>query len=799
MATSDTDLQQIEVLWDRFRERLATDPSIRITDFAAEYPESAEEIQRVFPVMRELDSLAEHSSEPDIPELVGRYPIVSRIAVGGMGVVYEARCDALRERIALKVISAERLDPKNIKRFEQEARAVASLHHTNIVPIYEFAEEDGHYYYTMRYIDGPNLAEVTRIAELSAQEEPVEFGDVDVRAYQLLAKLAGNWGYIADLGHQAALALEHAHSKEVLHRDIKPANLLVDNSDKLWVTDFGLAKRVVGEHELTSIFQTVGTPRYMAPEQAKGHADHRSDIYSLGLTLHELVTLQTGEAPYRHSGIETPPAPRTINSRVPAELNQIIVKAIQPNPSDRYQTARELAADLVKVAQQYRTTEDREPTSIWPWAIGAGLLLAIAAMLMFLWRPATVAAPSPTRLPVVQVSEGEMVVRGIPSGLLSQQNSEMAGPDARHFEIDEASGQLQFVLPTDFEVPLDADMDNVYEIDFKTTSGTVTHEVRIEVSNVNESPSIDPFVFEQDGETIHLSGDQLSRAWVLGVEDDQNDPFNGLFFELVGGPDRPLVNMTPQGVFVFDRRIAEGQIVDANRDGVIEVELAVTDETQSWLGRLEEQPDGKIALLRERIVAGAKLETEELSEDCLIRRDVIDFATADGETFFHIHPSGDGVALFRSTLTDEMTFRSSLLNDRCGLPSETIGLATLDGTQFFAVLRIQGNMNSTAMLSGTLLDDGTLELEPMTVRSGIPISVAGFSCLDETRFHHIRNDAFGQARLYFSFFSQRFANMPLSADQPQFQSNCRGQAAWISRGPSSQAVVKPIRFDTQAR
>lgn len=794
MASSDVDLQQIEVLWALFKEQQAMGMSVTIESFAAKHPNNQEEIVRVFPVMRELEMLVDASEDQQVPESIGRYPILRRIGTGGMGVVYEAQCDALRERIAIKVIASERLDQKNIQRFEREARTVAALHHTNIVPIYEFGHEEGLHFYTMRLVDGPNLSDVMRLAELSEHDDFSEFEATDVRSYQLLAKLAGNWSFIADLGSQAAFALEHAHSKDVLHRDIKPANLLVDNTDKLWITDFGLAKRVFAGNELTSIFQAVGTPRYMAPEQAKGLADPRSDIYSLGLTLYELVTLQAGDGPYRHTGVDTPPAPRVINPKIPAELNSIILKAIQANPAERYQSAREMAVDLEICAETLRAVPDDATKPInQAWVVTAWVLgLMCVCLTGLLWMRSE---PATTRYDL-ELAEGEFTVAQIDELLadewtsIQESHAELTGKDAELFRLDHGTGALMFTKETDYEVPMDADMNNLYELEL------AGQEIHVHVQNQNEPPVVDQFLFADDGRTIRLGGEQLREAWMLDVQDDQHRLFDGLHFEIEGGVDRSFVKMTPQGIFAFDPRITRQPFQDENADGIFEIELTVADSTQVWLYRLEQRDAGRIALLRERIVSGAKLETQEVAADCLIRRNVIDIATADGQILFHIHREvGGKVSLFKSVLNSDGTFNAELLSQNCGLPDGTIAFATHDGRTFRALARKQGDVRSTRLLACTLQADGTFRVATLRDSSELPISTTALAWIDGDRFHHIRKSATGPSRLYFSFFDSGFINMPLVDSEPQYLSPIRGQAAWVEQSEDAQEIVQTIHFE----
>jgi serine/threonine protein kinase len=328
-------------------------------------------------------------AEPTIGTL-GDFRLVREIARGGMGIVYEAVQGSLGRQVALKVLPfAATLDPKQLQRFRNEAQAAAHLHHTNIVPVYAVGCERGVHYYAMQYIAGQTLAamihalrqqagKVACAAEASAlpttelRHEPAQEIPVanSTRKLELAAAPSTQrpaatavptgrsdpdfFRTVALLGIQAAEALEHAHQVGILHRDIKPGNLLVDDAGHLWITDFGLA-HLPGDANLTGTGDVVGTLRYMSPEQAlaqRGSVDHRTDIYSLGVTLRELMTLEPAfsgtdrQELFRQIASEEPWPPRRLNPAIPMELETIVLKAMDKAPADRYQTAQELAADL---------------------------------------------------------------------------------------------------------------------------------------------------------------------------------------------------------------------------------------------------------------------------------------------------------------------------------------------------------------------------------------------------------------------------------------------------------------------
>ena len=358
--------------------------------------------------------------------VLGDYRILRELGRGGMGVVYEAEQISLGRNVALKILPlAAMMDERQLQRFKNEARAAATLNHANIVSIISVGRERGVHYYAMQLIEGQSMdnviADLRRLSDGGAEKtgssvgqlaldlteghaeashSPLRNADVtsaftagqqpsrqhETKVETRLGPQAGIsteqstsgapfFRSAALLGIQAAKALDHAHSLGILHRDIKPANLMIDRQGHLAITDFGLA-RIESDAGMTMTGDMLGTLRYMSPEQALAKrvvVDHRSDIYSLGVTLYELMTLQPAflgadrQELLRHIAFEEPKTPRRINSSIPEDLQTIVLKAIEKNPADRYSTAADLAADL------QRFLNDRpiqaKPTSVVGHAI----------------------------------------------------------------------------------------------------------------------------------------------------------------------------------------------------------------------------------------------------------------------------------------------------------------------------------------------------------------------------------------------------------------------------------------------
>jgi tetratricopeptide (TPR) repeat protein/serine/threonine protein kinase len=405
-------------------------------EFLARYPEFSAELAACLDGLDFVHCVAPHLREQSQPRdsdvgdavagrvALGDFRIVRQLGRGGMGVVYEAEQLSLARRVALKVLPfAAMLDEKQLKRFQNEARAAATLDHPNIVSVYSVGTDRGVHYYAMQLIDGQSMAEAidelrraqapVRAATVRERERPAAAdgprgregegerggpgnkgtrsqGEVEgdeslvdssaprsaphvsrsetARLVQTALSTTGStrtpefFRAVARLGIQAAEALDYAHEQGIVHRDVKPGNLLLDSRGKLWVTDFGLAQiedpaasQDGSRAALTASGDLIGTLRYMSPEQTLARrrvVDHRSDIYSLGASLYELLTLQPPfPAPDRHEllrsiAFDEARPPRRNNKAIPGELETIVLKAVAKDPAERYGTAQELADDL---------------------------------------------------------------------------------------------------------------------------------------------------------------------------------------------------------------------------------------------------------------------------------------------------------------------------------------------------------------------------------------------------------------------------------------------------------------------
>jgi tetratricopeptide (TPR) repeat protein len=472
MAETSSGRNPVEALAEEFLGRVRGGERPALTEYTDRYPDMADAIRDLFPALLMLEDIrpatvaGSQAGGTPAPaggsrlERLGDYRILREVGRGGMGIVYEAEQESLGRHVALKVLPAHSLlDPRQLQRFQREARAAARLHHTNIVPVFGVGEDDSLHYYVMQFINGQGLDQVlgvlqqlalppastlpgpapeggpaagagpgnasalavarslrtgvfaapagTGSGEADPGDEPeaatpAPSGGVRLPGQAEDVPLAGSgqpyWRSVARVGIQVAEALAYAHQQGVLHRDIKPSNLLLDTQGVVWVTDFGLAK-ASDSQDLTHTGDIVGTLRYLAPERFQGRADGQSDVYALGLTLYELLTLrpafdesERNKLLHQVMHVEPPP-PRRLNPAVPRDLETIVLKATARDPAHRYGDAAGLADDLQRFLDDrpIRARRVSEMEKLWRWGRrNPALALALAAVVLltvgaFIW------------------------------------------------------------------------------------------------------------------------------------------------------------------------------------------------------------------------------------------------------------------------------------------------------------------------------------------------------------------------------------------------------------------------------
>jgi serine/threonine protein kinase/WD40 repeat protein len=435
MSQEASEFDPVEELANAFLERYRRGERPALSEYTSRYPELASRIREVFPALVMIEEAGSLDGRPLAPraaasleqarvlDQLGEYRILREVGRGGMGIVYEAVQESLGRHVALKVLPLHAaLAPTHLERFRREAQAAAQLHHTNIVPVFGVGEHDGLHYYAMQFIQGQGLEAVLRELQ-TLRGKRTEPGGVSAgnalgvsvaqglisgqflaptaalpsggaaRGAPPLRETAGSslvvagdnseltaqseaqyFRSVARVGVQVAEALAHAHQQGIVHRDIKPSNLLLDTRGTVWVTDFGLAK-VADADDLTQSGDIVGTLRYMAPERFQGVTEARGDVYGLGATLYEMVTLQPAFNDtdrlrlMRRVSQEAPVPPRRLDPRVPRDLETIILKAITKEPGHRYQTADALAEDLRRFLadQPLRARRSSLVERTWRW------------------------------------------------------------------------------------------------------------------------------------------------------------------------------------------------------------------------------------------------------------------------------------------------------------------------------------------------------------------------------------------------------------------------------------------------
>jgi serine/threonine-protein kinase len=314
----------VDLVYNEFRLRESQGEQPALEEYVQRFPDYAEVLAAQVELHR---AMTEQAPEAGSRPAVAGYEVLGELGRGGMGVVFRARQTSLHRDVALKMILAGQLaSAAEVRRFRTEAEAAAQLDHPHIVSIYEVGEQDGLPYFSMQLVEGTGLG----------------------------AHRARNPRVAARLLARVARAVHHAHQRGIIHRDLKPANILVDAQGEPHVTDFGLARRVEGGSSLTQTGAILGTPSYMAPEQASGQKGLTTavDVYALGAILYELLT---GRPPFqaatpldtlRQVLEQEPEPPRAVNPRVDRDLELVCLKCLAKEPSQRYTSAETLAADL---------------------------------------------------------------------------------------------------------------------------------------------------------------------------------------------------------------------------------------------------------------------------------------------------------------------------------------------------------------------------------------------------------------------------------------------------------------------
>ncbi len=401
---SDPGRKTEDEVFEEYLERINGGEPLDRGELRSLYPELAERLIAELELYEGIQG-APPPEEPlganGVLGTVGDYTLRRQIGRGGMGVVYEAWQSSMDRRVALKVLPrAIAVDTRAVARFIQEAQLAGRLSHPNIVHVHGMGVEEQVPYFSMEHVEGETLAQIVTKLKQADESTVTPFGKRGELAFY--SNLASLFADVAD-------GLQHAHSHKIIHRDIKPSNLILDREGRLRILDFGLA-RLEGQESITLSGDFVGTPQYMSPEQARRKKipiDHRTDIYSLGTTLYEMLTL---EPPFRgkdHADTlsqimeRDPSPPSRINPRVPKNLETIVLKCLRKEAGDRYGTAEALGQDLRRFArgdaietraearwERWIRRLQRERQKIALAFLGLLLVIAIGFALLASWRQA---------------------------------------------------------------------------------------------------------------------------------------------------------------------------------------------------------------------------------------------------------------------------------------------------------------------------------------------------------------------------------------------------------------------------
>ncbi|HHS98514.1 MAG TPA: serine/threonine-protein kinase [Chloroflexi bacterium] len=465
-----------------------------------------------------------------IGETVGPYRIVEKLGQGGMATVFKAYHPALDRYVAIKVLHpAFQEDPHFLARFQREARIVAKLDHPNIVPVYDFAEHRGHPYLVMRFIEGETLKARLRRGPLSLEEV---------------------WRVMRAVGD----ALSYAHRQGVLHRDIKPSNIILTPDGHVYLTDFGLARMAQAGESTLSRDMMVGTPQYISPEQAKGETnlDARTDIYSLGVVLYELLVGRVpfqADTPYAviHDHIFTPlPLPRKINPDLPEPLERVLLKALAKDPDDRFQSVEEMMQAFEEALGTASTVASALPETViaprptealpekakarrrwWVWVLaGLGGLLCLVGLLAVLsggWggiEPGVSTVPPGTTSTALPPSPEATVPTGQPSG---QRLLEEAHAARNNREIIRALALYRRAIEADPHL----EAAYLEQGDLLVMLGEIDRALQNYVDGVNANP-----------DSLALRQQLAETAALLGATEILHDQVDWL---VQNAPDDPLI------------------------------------------------------------------------------------------------------------------------------------------------------------------------------------------------------------------------------------------------------------------
>lgn len=483
-----------------------------------------------------------------------RYQIVEELGRGGMGKVYKAQDTEIKEKVALKLIKPEiSSDKKTIERFQNELKLARKISHRNVCRMHDLGKSEGNYFITMEYVDGENLKGMIR----------------------MMGQLSS--GKAISIAKQVCEGLSEAHRIGVVHRDLKPSNIMIDKDGNAKIMDFGIARSLTGKG-ITGVGVMIGTPEYMSPEQVESkEIDQRSDIYSLGVILYEMVTGQVpfeGDTPYsigvKHKS-EAPRNPQEINPQISDDLNRMILKCLEKEKDKRYQSAGELRSELENIEKGMPTTDrvvpERKPLTSKEITVTFGLkkllvpalaLIAVVIIAVAIWQPWSKKAPAPPPsdnpsvaiLPFVDLSPHEdqaYFCDGLADELINRLTKiENLRIPARTSSFSFKGKELDIQ-----EIGEKLDVDNVLEGSIRKSDNRL--RVSVQLIKVDDGYPIWSERYERNMEDIFALQDEISLAIV-----------DNLKIELLGKEKMAFVKSHTQNLEAYDLYL-KGQFFRSKR------------------------------------------------------------------------------------------------------------------------------------------------------------------------------------------------------------------------------------------
>ena len=722
-------LEKITRLFSQWRSEGKT---FSVKEFVEYFPDLVPlEQGKAFQLLLTLQQLQEQYDSVDInlPIHLGRYELIEKIGEGASGIVFRATQTGFSRAVAVKLL-------KNFsssiheKRFRQEANLASKLHHSNIVPVIDYGIYGGTCYLVMPFIPGGPLQ-----SQVPIVDQP-DHGEKEILPEPCET---GHWRWVIEIGIQVSSALAYAHKRGMIHRDIKPSNLLVDEENGVWVTDFGLAKMLPEEDSLSSSGGLLGTPRYMAPEQLRRISDERSDIYSIGVTLWELVTGQvawddqpTADGAARCFNPELP-CPATINPRVPRKLAQVISKACHYLPDARYTTANELNHHLRELIGK---------PAHFPWfqkiflTVGIIFTICLGCFLSRVFFSDDGRSPLPqvdgveVEPGVYQIDEGNRVVFRLPE--TSNQNEvRLNGVDAEKFQFDSATGTVTFVTLPDFELPHDSGYDNQYEFKISFRSGTTEHR-KVVVADVDEPPQWPTRNHSNQFYTSVLPGRNFAPIMLNAFDPESRE----IGYRVVGGKDADLFYVVAAAfanpILVFKDPNQHFENPSANNSGWSCYEVILELFEREALGNVYITGQ-RMELENSSVSSHDENQTYFIAETPLLCFQFIDVASGDGKNFYVIQRNTDDTISLNETQfwcdDPDRPWQVETLSKNCRLPTDVCGLATHDGKTFYAVTQDEQS-DACLLLTLELQEDGIFEQQGKGFEFTLTERVCSAECLE---------------------------------------------------------------------